>query len=116
MSGRGPGSTIASMPTEKLEIRLGDAIDIVEAALQAARESISREICEVPPPIPACDANVNRLLEDRARVADALQTLAKMRAGKVAASRFLQFVESVDGLDAATRARVATLLGASRSV
>lgn len=104
------------MPGESPETRLERAIDLVEAALREVRESINREICEVPPPIPACDANVNRLLEDRARVVDALQALAQMRARRVTPSRFMQFVASCAGLDQATRARVASMLDPGSSV
>lgn len=37
----------------------------VEAALQRAKERIKREIHAYPPPIPACDAQFNYLLEQR---------------------------------------------------
>jgi hypothetical protein len=46
--------------------------------LDAMRVAITRELAAFPPPVPACDVDFNRLLEDRARIADELQRLARL--------------------------------------
>lgn len=43
--------------------------------LEAERLGLQREITSYPTPIPACDAYFNHLLEQRARVCDALSRL-----------------------------------------
>jgi hypothetical protein len=40
--------------------------------LEAARLAVQREISAYPAPIPACDADFNALLEERARIGDEL--------------------------------------------
>jgi hypothetical protein len=54
-------------------------LDSLQAQLVARREATSRELHHTAPPVPACDVDFNRLLADRARLVDALQTLARMR-------------------------------------
>lgn len=87
-----------------------DVFAWVEARLRKTREAISREICEVPPPIPACDANVNRLLEDRARVVDELQAWSRLRAQPDSLEALRRFIEAASGLDEASRAAALALL------
>ncbi len=48
------------------------------ARLDALRIAISRELATIPPPVPACDVDFNRLLDDRARIADELQQLRRL--------------------------------------
>lgn len=43
--------------------------------LDSMRIAISRELATIPPPVPACDVDFNRLLDDRSRIADELQQL-----------------------------------------
>ena len=45
----------------------------LRAGLAARRESIAQEIARHPRPITACDVHFNRLLEERARLAEALE-------------------------------------------
>lgn len=51
---------------------------LVQSELDARRIAISRELATIPPPVPACDVDFNRLLEDRGRIADDLQRLNRM--------------------------------------
>jgi len=51
---------------------------VVQRELDACRIAISRELATIPPPVPACDVDFNRLLEDRGRIADDLQRLNRM--------------------------------------
>ena len=91
-------------------------LDALQAALEAARAAISRELCEIPPPVPACDVNFNRLLEDRSRIADALQALARLRAAGPDRAAVLAFCRSASGLGPHARSRIESWLGAAGSV
>ena len=44
----------------------------IRAHLEDARQRLSTEISNYPAPRPACDADFNHLLEERARIADEL--------------------------------------------
>jgi hypothetical protein len=44
----------------------------IRASLAARRERLAQEIARHPRPITACDVHFNRLLEERARIAEAL--------------------------------------------
>jgi hypothetical protein len=90
------------------------ALETMHAALDAARASISRELCAIPPPVPACDVNFNRLLEDRARIADALQALARLRAESAQRAALLAFCREASGLDTACRSTVEAILAGGR--
>ena len=92
------------------------ALDTMRAALDASRQSISRELAAIPPPVPACDVNFNRLLADRARVVDELQMLARLRAARPDREQILAFCRTANGLDAQGKLAVATILDAPRSV
>lgn len=46
--------------------------------LDTLRIAISRELANIPPPVPCCDVDFNRLLEDRSRIADELQQLRRL--------------------------------------
>lgn len=43
--------------------------------LEAARKALNAQIAAYPPPIPACDAQFNHLLQQRSEIADALARL-----------------------------------------
>ena len=47
------------------------------AQLLAELEEIQAEIRKYPPPIPACDAYFNHLLEERGRITDELARLGR---------------------------------------
>ena len=89
--------------------------DAIQAQLEAARNSISRELKSIPPPVPACDVNFNRLLEDRASIVDDLQRLAKLRSASVQDIDLLGFVRACAWLDAETKARIEQALSAAES-
>jgi hypothetical protein len=82
------------------------AWDAMQAELIALREAISRELCSIPPPVPACDVNFNRLLEDRARVVDELQTLARLRGLQPGREQLLAFCRASRTLDAGVKSRI----------
>ncbi len=90
------------------------ALDAMQAALERARTAISLELAEIPPPAPACDVNFNRLLEERARIADALQVLGRLRAAEPDRAAVLAFCRTADGLDAACRCAMEAMLDADR--
>ena len=77
---------------------------LIEAELDARRIAISRELATIPPPVPACDVDFNRLLEDRGRIADAMQRLKQMLANAESDDAILRFCrESTFLSDAAKR-------------
>lgn len=47
----------------------------LKAALESKRDSLNAEISAYPPPIPACDAQFNHLLEQRSGINRELQRL-----------------------------------------
>ena len=89
---------------------LARAVALVRARLDALRAAISRELCSIPPPVPACDVNFNRLLEDRARAVDELQRLEKLCAQGPDEEALRSFCRRSACLDADTRAQVEALL------
>jgi hypothetical protein len=84
----------------------------MRAELDARREAICRELAAIPPPVPACDVNFNRLLEDRGRIVDELQTLARLRASHAGPAVMQAFCRASWGLDAEAKLRFESLLGA----
>ncbi|MGH8636215.1 MAG: hypothetical protein ACREUX_07525 [Burkholderiales bacterium] len=102
------------MPGERGgEAAIERACVAMQAELNALREAISRELCTIPPPVPACDVNFNRLLEDRARVTDELQTLARLRTSQAGRDQLVAFCRASSALDARGKAQIeAILLGA----
>ncbi len=87
------------------------AARLLQAELEAKREAISRELCTIPPPAPACDVNFNRLLEERAGVIDELQRLNRLLAADDAAEQIRDFCLSSVWLSEAAKAQAAHLLG-----
>ena len=53
-----------------------DQIVHAQASLRAAQDSIRDEISAYPTPISGCDAQLNHLLSERAKVAEALRALS----------------------------------------
>ena len=74
----------------------------VQRCLETVRESISRELCAIPTPVPGCDVHFNRLLEDRSKVVDELQRLTQLRSQAASTDALLQFVGSCTSLDRET--------------
>lgn len=88
------------------------AAALIRQRLEAVRESISRELCAIPAPVPGCDVNFNRLLEDRAQVVDALQRLGRL-GDDPAQSALIDFARACEWLDPATREQVLSRLDAA---
>lgn len=84
--------------------------DLIERRLEAVRVAISRELSSIPMPVPGCDVNFNRLLEDRAHVVDDLQKLAKLRRDGVLPSAYAEFAKTCPWLDQPTRDQIAHAL------
>ena len=71
--------------------------DALRARLERLQEAVATEIRAYPPPIPACDAPFNHLLERRAALSKAL---AGLDAARKDGSRTLEgFVAGLPGLD-----------------
>ena len=80
--------------------------ELIQRRLEAVRESISRELCAVPTPIPGCDVNFNRLLEDRSKVVDELQRLGRICVGTPSTGALLEFARVSEWLDQSTREQI----------
>jgi hypothetical protein len=92
---------------------LARAAEGLRARQGGVREALSREICSIPPPVPACDVHFNRLLEDRGRVVDELQRLARLQAQGLDSEALRDFCRDCAWLDADVRAQVEALLAAA---
>lgn len=82
------------------------AADAIRARLESLRESIHRELCTFPTPIPGCDVSFNRLLEERARVVDELQRLTKLAAAPFTATALIDYLNQSESLEAEFKARI----------
>jgi hypothetical protein len=74
--------------------------DRVKQHIESKRRPIQDEIRRYPPPIPACDAHFNHLLDQRAMLSRELQRLeaARQESGTDAAvERFIRSSPCVDG-------------------
>jgi hypothetical protein len=91
-------------------------LEMVQAELEARRQSISRELCTIPSPVPACDVNFNRLLEERAGITDELQRLRRLAAAGSDASGVLAFCSACALLSEPTKEEVQRLLADTRRV
>lgn len=87
-----------------------DAATLMLADLDQQRLTLSRELHSIPPPVPACDVDFNRLLEQRAAIVDEMQRLKQILAGDPDESGLLSFCQGSLALSAGTRARVEALL------
>jgi len=63
--------------------------DALRARLEHMQEAVAKEIRTYPPPIPACDAQFNRLLERREALSEALARLDAARKDGAGPSRSL---------------------------
>jgi len=86
---------------------------LVQAELEARRIAISRELATIPPPVPACDVDFNRLLEDRGRIADDSQCLNRMLASGESDEAILSFCRDSLFLSDAVKREITTLLAPS---
>ena len=80
--------------------------ELIQRRLEAVRESISRELCTIPAPVPGCDVNFNRLLEDRSKVVDELQRLMRFTREAPSASALIEFARASAWVDQVTRERI----------
>jgi hypothetical protein len=95
-------------PTLNTAVR--DAATLMLADLDEQRLAISRELHRIPPPVPACDVDFNRLLEERAVIGDEMQRLKGMLAADPDEAGLLAFCQGARALTADTRARIKALL------
>jgi len=96
------------LPTMHTVLR--DAATLMLADLDEQRLAISRELHSVPPPVPACDVDFNRLLEQRAVIIDEMQHLKRMLASEAEHTRLLDFCRVSVALSPDARVRVECLL------
>lgn len=85
---------------------------LVRAELEARRIAISRELATIPPPVPACDVDFNRLLEDRGRIADDLLELGRLVREGADPAAVAAFCRDATTIGDALKARIAALAGA----
>ena len=83
---------------------------LIQRRLEAVRESISRELCAIPAPVPGCDVNFNRLLEDRSKVVDELQGFVRLTRQAPSASVLVEFARASAWVDQSTRERINQLM------
>jgi hypothetical protein len=104
------------MPNQvRAECTIANVADLAQVELDRHREAISRELCTIPPPVPACDVNFNRLLEDRSRVIDELQQLRRLRAAGDSPAAILEFCQASAYLSQDTKTLAEVVFGAQRS-
>ena len=84
--------------------------ELIQRRLEAVRESISRELCAIPAPVPGCDVNFNRLLEDRSKVVDELQRLTRLARQAPSASTLVAFAQASAWIDQSTRERISAIV------
>ena len=84
--------------------------ELIQRRLEAVRESISRELCAIPAPVPGCDVNFNRLLEDRSKVVDELQRFTRLARQAPSAATLVEFAHASVWVDQVTRERIGQLL------
>ncbi len=71
--------------------------DALRARLEQTQEAVAAEIRTYPPPIPACDAQFDHLLERREALSEALARLDAAR--KDGAGTVESFLAGLPGLD-----------------
>jgi len=98
-----PDDFIATRASER-------AVHLMQTELEARRETISRELCTIPPPVPACDVNFNRLLEERANVIDQLQRLRRLLDSGAPVEGLRLLVQQASALSPSTKRQVEQLL------
>ena len=85
--------------------------ELIQRRLEAVRESISRELCTIPAPVPGCDVNFNRLLEDRSKVVDELQRFMRLTRETPSAATLAEFAQASPWVDQVTRERIGEIGG-----
>lgn len=80
----------------------------IEDYLLQEKQRIFDEIVNYPPPIPACDAQFNFLLTQRAEMMQALQQLREISAGEFSTLR--KFIQTCKFFDEALQATLLTEL------
>ena len=80
----------------------------IRSTLERRQEAIYEAIRDYPPPIPACDAHYNHLLEERTRIAGELGRVrhALSRSDAPSTAELEAFVEASAFLDDGARVRV----------
>lgn len=93
--------------------------EMIRHELQARQRQVIEEIRQYPPPIPACDAQFNYLLEQRDEIARELDRLHETTARGVSSTDALaligKFIASSSYLDQEAKLRVAAALAARPS-
>ena len=84
----------------------------IRTQLETARQLVSGEISNYPAPRPACDADFNHLLEERARISDELNRLhaAANAAPANARQQIEAFISNSDYLDDAGKQQIKSLI------
>jgi hypothetical protein len=103
-----PSQSAPDTPANKPHGGVGgaDAWAAVRAHLEAQRRAVLRQIAQYPPPITACDAQFNHLLELRDGLAAELRRLEALADGSNRADALAAFVADCPYLDAAARERL----------
>ncbi len=103
------------MNTDKIESNSTRCLEIslqIKAQLESTRHRIIGEISNYPAPRPACDADFNHLLEERARIADELNRLyTAVNTGFADARRQIEnFIAASAFLDDAGKQKIRLLI------
>lgn len=106
-------------PGRQAELALVASIwEAIGARLDAERHRVAEEIANYPPPIPACDAQFNYLLEQRESIRGELSRLheaSRNSQGNLNPIAVVeQFIQSSRHLDDATRKRAEQLVCSAR--
>ena len=104
--GRRPGETQSMASPNALEGAIRDH-------LESRKNGIFEEIRNYPPPIPACDAQFNFLLEERNRISGELARLDKLLAARLSpeesAEKLASFMEASPFIDGETAGKLRTI-------
>lgn len=71
-----------------------DQFGAVAASLAQRRDEIIAEICAYPPPIPACDAHFNWLLEMRSAVFAEMRELFALQVARASEAALSEFIRA----------------------
>ncbi len=84
----------------------------IRTQLESTRQRISGEISNYPAPRPACDADFNHLLEERARISDELNRLhvAANAAPENAGQQIEAFISASSYLDDAGKRKIRSMI------
>ena len=104
-----------------------ESLDLVQSVweeigvrLENARRRVQEEITHYPPPIPACDANFNYLLEERARIGEELNRMQAAAGRSHAAADTVRLIEefilSSNCIDDETKQEIRSYLNKARNM